>query len=245
MMRLRRRQEESKFFDPAIGSLQVRAWLAGALLVAAIAAAALTIDDLVYDLHARYLLRQDLPALAQLYQAHQYLHQVTVVVPIVALVTVAAWLIWQAQAHANLDHLGASGLQFRPASAVASWFVPVVNLGLPYMAMRELWRASDPEAGELDWRERRTTILLPLWWVGLIASAVLFALGMQLDMRSGGPNGRLITRDLFFIASAAMSIATALLAGLLIKWVDDRQIGKSNRAQSGAWVSWTKRQPAS
>jgi hypothetical protein len=127
---------------------------------------------------------------------------------------------------------------------VASWFVPLVNLGLPYMAMRELWRASDPEAGALDWRERRTTVLLPLWWVGLIATAVLFALGMQLDMGSGGSNGRLITRDLLFIAASAVAIATALLAGLLIKWIDDRQTGKSNRARSGAWVSWNDRQRA-
>jgi hypothetical protein len=244
-MRWRRRQEESKFFDPAIGSLQVRAWLAGALLLAAIGAAALSIDDLVYDLHARYLLRQELPALAELYQAQQYLHQVMVVVPVVALVAVVTWLTWQGRAHANLSRIGASGLRFRPASAVASWFVPLVNLVLPFMAMRELWRASDPETGELDWRERRTTIVLPLWWMGVIATAVLFTLGMRLDLGSGGSNTQLITRDLLFVACAAVSIATALLAGLLIKWIDDRQIGKSNRVRSGAWVNWTNRERAS
>ena len=45
--------------------------------------------------------------------------------------------------------------------------------------MRELWRASDPEAGSVDWRAGSTGLIVPLWWAGVLGTATLVALGYR------------------------------------------------------------------
>ena len=50
--------------------------------------------------------------------------------------------MWVARAHRNLRVLGLSGLNYAPWWAVLSFFVPLVNMLIPYRAMRELCNRS-------------------------------------------------------------------------------------------------------
>jgi len=83
--------------------------------------------------------------------------------------TIALWLMWQFVAHQNVRERRLPGLRVWPSSAVLWWFVPFVNLVMPFRAMRELWT----RAGEIDRRPHRPIGLLVAWWVAFIAANAL------------------------------------------------------------------------
>ncbi len=56
--------------------------------------------------------------------------------------------LWAWRAHANLHEGGVSGLNFSPAWAVGSFYVPVANLWVPFQAMRELVNRSQGEPAD-------------------------------------------------------------------------------------------------
>jgi hypothetical protein len=77
-------------------------------------------------------------------------------------VTGVVWMIWQHRAQSNLRDAGTGDLRFTPGWAVGWWFVPVASLWMPYLAVRELLRASEPSV--TDWRQASTGSLPGLWW---------------------------------------------------------------------------------
>jgi heme/copper-type cytochrome/quinol oxidase subunit 2 len=144
------------------------------------------------------------------------------------------WLIWQYRAHANLRALGASELKYSPGWAVGWWFIPFANIVVPFLTMRELWRASDPEAGSIDWLGHRTAALLGMWWAGRLITQILFQIGLAFDsnLRSIGD---LRVEAWFFIAGNLSLIVWGVLAILLVRSIDDRQAKKRERM-----VAWTR-----
>lgn len=58
-------------------------------------------------------------------------------------------LVWIHMAHANLHKAGLTGLTYSPAWATFSFLVPIVNLFVPFKAMRELANRSAGEPEEL------------------------------------------------------------------------------------------------
>jgi hypothetical protein len=62
--------------------------------------------------------------------------------------SIAPIAIWIYRAHANLIFAGVQGLTYRPLWAVGSFFVPLVNLFVPFKAMRQLHNRSHGEGVE-------------------------------------------------------------------------------------------------
>jgi len=52
------------------------------------------------------------------------------------------FLKWVYRSNRNAREMGVAGLKFTPGWAVGCYFVPFANLGLPFLAMREIWNAS-------------------------------------------------------------------------------------------------------
>src|SRR5213078_4124780 len=65
-------------------------------------------------------------------------------------------------------------LRVWPSSAVLWWFVPFVNLVMPFRAMRELWS----RAGEIGRRPDRRVGLVVAWWVAFVAANALMLLAV-------------------------------------------------------------------
>ncbi len=63
--------------------------------------------------------------------------------------SIIAVMIWVFMAHSNLHKAGLSGLNYSPAWATFSFLVPIINLFVPYRAMRELANRSMGEPEEL------------------------------------------------------------------------------------------------
>lgn len=67
---------------------------------------------------------------------------------ILFMVSVAVIAMWVHRAHANLHEAQLQGLHYSPGWATASFFIPFVNLYLPFASTRELYNRSH---GESDW----------------------------------------------------------------------------------------------
>ena len=86
-----------------------------------------------------------------------------------------AVLMWLHRVVRNNQSLGERYLRFSPGFAVGCWFIPFVNLVLPYQAVREAWGASDPE---LPWstpdtrRRSGSSGLVLAWWLTFIAGSL-------------------------------------------------------------------------
>jgi hypothetical protein len=144
-----------------------------------------------------------------------------------------AWLLWQFRVHSNLRPLGASDLKYSPGWAVAWWFIPIANIVLPYLTMRELWKASDPDAGSSEWRARPTTWVLGLWWAARLATNVLLQIAFVVSDPQSGV-GSPTAEAGFFLAGDGVMVVWSLLAILLVRDIDRRQKGKHQRAE--AWA---------
>ena len=121
--------------------------------------------------------------------------------------------------------------------------MPVVNLLVPLLAMRELWMASDPEAGAEDWRGRSTPALLPCWWLALLAAASLgYLAGRSVWVRSPTLQ-QLIARDIYLMVGFGVLLAATLLAIVLIRAIESRQFVRRNRITDPRhlWAGWRRR----
>jgi uncharacterized protein DUF4328 len=151
---------------------------------------------------------------------------------IVIALTAIPWLLWQYRAHANLRALGVSGLKYSPGWAVGWWFIPFANVVVPFLVMRELWKASDPEASSLDWIARRATALLGLWWASRLLANVFLQIGFVLDDNLNALSDLRTEAWMFVLANLAL-LGFGALALALVRSIDQRQARKYERVS--AW----------
>lgn len=111
-------------------------------------------------------------------------------------------LRWLYVASANARAMGATDLMGGPAMAVIWYFVPFLNLGMPYLVMRDLWRAS---ANPRDWQGQPTPPLVILWWAAWLVFYLGLSAGVQLMMEYD-PD----------IAAFGISLLTAANIGFII-----------------------------
>jgi hypothetical protein len=136
-----------------------------------------------------------------------------------------AFLRWLYLAAANARALGAADMMVGPGWAVGWYFVPVLNLVMPFAAMRELWKAS---AYPKDWQAVAAPLALPLWWGCWIACNALGGISLRLSfeedeaMRSAADTFA-AGSDLFFIP-----------ATLLLTWIVGRIQAMQVRARPAA-----------
>lgn len=79
----------------------------------------------------------------------------------IGLTTAILVLMWIYRANHNARQLGAADLRFTPGWAVGWYFVPIGWFWMPYVAMREIWRAS---VNPSDWGAEPVSPLLRWWW---------------------------------------------------------------------------------
>ena len=87
------------------------------------------------------------------------------------------FLVWFHRAAKNVRAFGHDGLEYSPGWCVGWWFIPLAMLWKPYRAMKEVFRASDPEAvregSSSEWLLRPVPAMLGLWWGAWIVSKMI------------------------------------------------------------------------
>lgn len=94
-------------------------------------------------------------------------------------------LLWIYTAHANLRAAGMQGLRHSPGWATFSFFVPIANLFVPFVAMRELANRSAGEPAEFA--DLSVDEVTSWWgcWVGSAVVMTIFALIVAVDAMPG------------------------------------------------------------
>lgn len=133
--------------------------------------------------------------------------------------TALAVLRWLYVANGNARSLGADDLTGSPAWAVGWFFVPLANLVMPYVMVRDMWKAS---VNPRDWQAESSPGLVILWWgcwlVSQIASTIAFRLELEMGMEASDA-----TRMLG-LASDLVSIPSALLLAMIIGRIQAQQV---------------------
>jgi hypothetical protein len=148
-------------------------------------------------------------------------------VTVATLTTAILTVIWMYRIAANIRASGRS-TTWSPAFAIFGWFLPPgVLYIIPFLVLRELWKASDPapQASGDGWRRSGDNPVLWLWFVlfGLV-TAVLFAVQLASD-------------DLDAITSPGLtSVAEGLADPGALTWVSPLV----TLAAAGAWVVFVR-----
>lgn len=132
---------------------------------------------------------------------------------LVALVlTGFAFISWLYQARVNLRALGVRRPRFGREWCIWGFLIPGLNFFRPYQVMKEIWQASHP--GNLDaflWREQPVPHLLRVWWLSFVASFVMRALALLIDLGSGISLGRIqLSVGMLTLADVAAGVSAGL-----------------------------------
>jgi hypothetical protein len=162
---------------------------------------------------------------------------------VAGLAAAIVWLIWQYRGHVNLRVFGVGGLRYRPGWGVGWWLIPFANLVMPYRTVTELHKASNPDAGAIDWAAARTALILPLWWAAwlgrVVASAVGAAVRGSVNNEPSLSIAHEATRQGWLIVADAMTIVAGVLAVIVVRAIDRRQEEKRARQESAMAQPWT------
>lgn len=117
--------------------------------------------------------------------------------------------LWASRAYRNLPALGASPLDWSPGWAAASWFIPVANLAVPYLVVRDAWPG--PTRG-----------LLRLWWATLLTSLALGIISGLLHLSTADLTQ--LAGDVSGLAGDLALLPAGLLAVVVITRVTRHQV---------------------
>lgn len=136
------------------------------------------------------------------------------------LATVVVFLMWLYRAYGNLPVFGnpVSSLSYSPGWAVGSFFVPFVNLVVPYRAVRELWQKSERFGITLS--SQSPPAFFPLWWGFWIVANVVNNFSFRLEF-SGDVTQE--TGVIVGLIGDALNIIAAIFAATVVGDIDRRQ----------------------
>ncbi len=94
--------------------------------------------------------------------------------PTVQIVAGLAFLLWFHRVYSNVLAFGVVGLKYSPAWAIGGFFIPLVQLVLPYRVGREIWVASGPGVLKVVGPRAAAASSGPvgLWWGLCLATIV-------------------------------------------------------------------------
>jgi hypothetical protein len=101
---------------------------------------------------------------------------------------------------------------------VGWFFVPLMNLAMPFVAIREMWKAS---ANPRDWQAESAPLTIPLWWGFWLAAGVTGSIAFRMDIEFGKEVGS--AAEAFYFASDLFSIPALLLLAHIIAGIQAMQ----------------------
>ena len=217
-------------------------WMSSAVVVLLLLMAlflAFLVESLRADQYTLSFVTVKLPVSdTEVVQNHQRLVRDCTLLVLLGTAAAVLWLTWQYRAHANARAL-VSGTRFRPLWGMAAWLIPVANLILPLFAVRELWRVSDPDVE--DWRRARTSVLVWLWWLLILAALSLGVWAVFPDFSGHHPAADLYVRDHRGVIAGGVAIVAAVVAAVLFALLQGRIVLKEDRVRLGDWKGWSDR----
>lgn len=122
-----------------------------------------------------------------------------------------AFLCWLYRANANARALGATDLMGSPGLSVAWFFIPLAFLFMPYVVVRDTWRASlNPK----DWQGQGTPPSVILWWICFLGAAIAGTISFRLGWEASDDLYQAV--GVADLANNLLSIPAALLGAWIV-----------------------------
>jgi hypothetical protein len=203
---------------PVVAGYRDQAAVVRLLTVLLIGHAALLAADAISSL----LLRSSLVDPQVIQAVLRTLHRIRMLPLFMTLAIALPFAIFLARANRNARRFGEEFLVFTPASMVWWYFVPVLNLAMPYRAVREVWRASRP----VDGQDPDNGGVLIWWWASLLAyQLVVLAMmfGAPILIRYVAPKSALGVLNSLWALRSGLSVARDLAALMMVGALHERQ----------------------
>jgi len=140
---------------------------------------------------------------------------------VVYIATAVAFLMWLYRASNNVAAFG-QNTQHSSGWAVGSFFVPIMNLFVPYQAAKDIWQKSEPDAQTFSFG-----VAVPgffaAWWGFWIASNVVSNIYIRMTLADAPQDASAFVG----ILSEILSIAAAGFAIKVVRDIDRRQDERS------------------
>ncbi len=145
-------------------------------------------------------------------------------------IAAVAFIAWQRLVIRNTLFLGCEHPEPGPTLATLAWFVPIVNLVLPFLSLRQVARWSRAPGA-------RDGPLLPLWWASWLLAGPFAVSGAVVTQLGEGP-GPWVAGTAVQAVGTLLSIASGVLA---VRVVDALSRGQEERVRAGVHVSRSSR----
>jgi heme/copper-type cytochrome/quinol oxidase subunit 2 len=146
---------------------------------------------------------------------------------IVTLGSLILFLIWFYRANANARAMGADGLMGSPGLSVAWFFIPIAFLFMPFLVVRDTWKAS---AAPRDWQGQPTPPLIGFWWAFFLASHIAGTISFRIWLE--GDYDMVEAVPVFDLISYATGIAAALLGVEVIRRIQALQMSPAHLGET-------------
>jgi hypothetical protein len=145
--------------------------------------------------------------------------------------TAVFFCVWLYRAYGNLRAFNSwSRPDYSPGWAVGGFFIPFVNLVLPYRAVREVWQKSVPPDPLVPASDPPASF--PLWWTFWLVAGFASKISFRVSFREEVPES---TATMISIVAGALTIVAAVFAYLVVDAIDKRQEETSARVKLGAF----------
>jgi hypothetical protein len=154
---------------------------------------------------------------------------VQTMVSVLTVGTAVVTMIWMYRIAANLRRADRS-TTWNPLFAVFGWILPPILFVIPFLMLRELWKASDLSAGAERWRSSGENVALWAWFVVFgVLPTVVAAVQIESLASRGLPAGDLESvaegiRDSGSIGmvSGVLNVAAAIAWILVVRQLTER-----------------------
>jgi Domain of unknown function (DUF4328) len=146
-----------------------------------------------------------------------------------AILVPAALASWTLRCRRNLGVLPGPRPRWSPAWAACGWFIPIANLFVPLLCLRETWSAS---AG------RRAPILLLPWWA-LWLTRVIPVVWLTIGLAGRLPASVGVTATALYVAAVFLSGAGAIVVVLRLTLLQERRL-RPLQEGSDAAPTWNR-----
>ena len=145
---------------------------------------------------------------------------------IIYLATVVLFLMWLYRAYGNLRAFNPwSRLDYSRGWALGSFFIPFVNLVVPYRAVKETWQKSGlPDEALLS--EPSPPAYFPIWWLFWLLASFAGNISMRASFNDNVSES---TSTIISIVASGLSIIAAVFAYLVVDAIDKRQEDTSTK----------------
>ena len=154
--------------------------------------------------------------------------------------TVIFFCVWLYRAADNLVAFNPwNRTDYSPGWAVGSFFIPFVNLVVPYRAVREVWQKS-ATPDDLLLSTPGPPATFPIWWLFWLLASFAGNISMRVSFNENVPER---TATMISIGASALFIVASVCAYLVVDAIDKKQEEAARKVKLGKYAEPPLPQP--